>query len=76
MSVNNKGALEQIAVELKKAHVELKFLSKKTGIKMKELIPMITNRQLMIIHQHMDIVEKQESEEKAKKKEEKPDESG
>lgn len=67
MSVNNKGALEQVAIELKKAHVELEFLSKKTGIKMKELIPIITNRQLMIIHQHMDIVEKREEKAKEKK---------
>ncbi|MFZ7137666.1 MAG: hypothetical protein ACOWW1_04535 [archaeon] len=57
---------ESIQESLKIIHSQLNELSKKTGIKTKELIPIMTNRELVIInnqlqamHEHLDKISKQ-----------------
>jgi hypothetical protein len=63
---------ETIEQEIKKIRKNLKRISKETGIKMKELIPIMSQRELVLInnqlraiHEHLEALEGQDAKETA-----------
>jgi uncharacterized protein (DUF3084 family) len=69
--LSNAQKPEPIEEQIKRMHTELKQLSNKTGINMKELTSIIANRELLIsnkklqmIHEHLDWIEQRATEHK------------
>ncbi|PVX27283.1 MAG: hypothetical protein CW716_03115 [Candidatus Bathyarchaeum sp.] len=66
--------IESIEDSIKKIYKELKDISKKTGLKTKELLPLMANRELVIInsqlrvlHEHLDRLDKKTNSQTIKK---------